>query len=83
MSRLRISVPNNDPGAEMGCTTPGAVGAGAMRHSMVAAMGCRTGRRIAACPSRFGGRINGCFGPDVDGASSNLSLGEGLGGVSP
>ncbi len=23
-------MPNNDPGAEMGCTTPGAVGAGAM-----------------------------------------------------
>ncbi len=30
MSGLRTSVPNNDPGAEMGCTTPGAVGAGAM-----------------------------------------------------
>ncbi len=53
----------------MGCTTPGAVGAGAMGHSAVAAAGRRPGRRIGACPSRFGRRINGCFGPDVDGAS--------------
>ncbi len=79
MSGLRTSVPNNDPGAEMGCTTPGAVGAGAMGHSAVAAAGRRPGRRIGACPSRFGGRINGCFGPDVDVASSNFSLGGGSG----
>ncbi len=88
MSGLRTSVPNNDPGAEMGCTTPGAVGAGAM----AAAAGRRPGRRIGACPSRFGRRINVCFGPDDDGASSNFSLGGGScvsataigsGGVSP
>ncbi len=78
MSRLRNSMPNNDPGAEMGCTTPGAVGAGAMEHSMVAAVGHRPGCRIGACPSRFGRRINGCFGPDVDGASSNFFLGGGI-----
>ncbi len=62
MSGLRSSVPNNNPGAEMGCTTPGAVGAGAMGHSAVAAAGRRPGRRIGACPSRFGRRINGCLG---------------------
>lgn len=38
-------MPNNDPFAEMGCTTPDAVGAGAMGHSLVAAAGCRPGRR--------------------------------------
>ncbi len=85
-------MPNNDPGAEIGCTTPGAVGAGAMWHTMVAAAVCRPGRRIGACPSRFGRRINGCFGPEVDSASSNFSLGGrswvsataiGSGGVSP
>ncbi len=92
MSGLRTSVPNNDPGAEMGCTNPGAVGAGAMGHSVAAAAGRQPGRRIGACPSRFGRRINGCFGPDVDGASFNFSLGGGScvsataigsGGVSP
>lgn len=58
VSGLRISLPNNDTGAEMGCTTPDAVGAGAMRHSLVAAAGCHPGRRRGDCPSQFDGRIN-------------------------
>lgn len=91
MSGLRTS--DNDPGAEMGCTSPDAVGAGAMGHTMVvAAAGRRPGRRRGACPSRFGGKIKVCFGPEVDAASSNFSLGGGScvsataigsGGVSP